>query len=86
MIIFINEDTWNMNINLEYVCEHAGKREYWIDTRNRKHPYVPFTIAHAKKILKLVYTSTLFDEEQQEKIKGFLASYPKMLNIWETIK
>jgi len=86
MIVFIYNRTWKMNVDLEYVCENAGKRDFWIDEHYHKHPYVPFTMNQAKKILKLVYKNTLDDEEMQEDIKSYLSKYPKMIKIWEGLK
>ena len=45
---------WHMNIDIKYVCTHAGERDRWYDEHMRAHSYIPFTLMHARKIFRLI--------------------------------
>ena len=54
MIVHLHDFGWHMDINLEYVCVHAGLRDKWYNRHGNSHTYIPFTLMHARKIFRLI--------------------------------
>lgn len=89
MIIYLNnadtfENYFTMNVNLEYICDHAGKKDFYYENM-KKVCYVPFKVTQAVKILKLI--ARYGTEQQLHDTSDYLFEHNKQLYTrWERIK
>ena len=44
----------DMDLDITYVCDHAGKRDRYYDNFYKEHSYIPLTLTRARKIFRLV--------------------------------
>lgn len=77
------DSNWKMEIDLQYVIEHTGKREIYYE-RGRKLWYIPFTKNHAKKIFKLIKKYS--DHETIEKVENYLKENEMIFDLWRKVK
>lgn len=76
---------WSMQIDLQYVVDHAGKYESYYDVTNRRNRrYIPFTKTQARKIFKLIKFYGTKDTIQTADL--FLSKYEDLHKIWEGLK
>jgi len=76
--------TWSMQIDLQYVAEHAGKYEtYFDETKRRNRRYIPFKKTQARNIFKLIKFHGSKDTIQIADL--FLSKYKELYEIWRKL-
>lgn len=75
---------WDMDLDITYVCDHAGKLDRYYDQYYKAHSYIPFTLTHARKIFRLV--KKYADDETIIKTEKYIREYCEKINNQRVIE
>lgn len=81
---YYKEARYQMEIDLKWVAENAGKRvKVYSYHKNKYINYVAYPMKKVKLLLRLIYIYT--DDSKRKEITEFLTNYPKLIKIWRKL-